>query len=151
MSYRLFLYVTNVTIVSSVYFVLEDIMKTNILFVDDNPGMTRYLTRLFHNADYQVCVVNSGKEALHEIENQNFNVIITDQCMPGMKGTKLLQMAHLIQPNAIKIIFSGCNELVSDHMSLEEGIVNKILSKPCFDHELLDFIDEAASESLKAH
>ncbi len=101
-------------------------MKTNILFVDDNPGMTRYLSRLFHRADYQVCVVNSGKEALREIENQDFNVIITDQCMPGMNGTKLLQMAHVIQPNAVNVIFSGSNELLSDELCLEEGIVNKI-------------------------
>jgi len=80
--------------------------KQTILAVDDEPANLRMLERLFHK-EYRVLLADSGEEALKILGQESVALIITDQQMPGMKGTQLLRESLQTQPDATKIILTG--------------------------------------------
>ena len=122
-------------------------MKTvNVLFVDDDPGITRYMKRKFRRTDFTVYEANNGVDALNIMNEIEFQVIVTDQCMPEMEGFDFLKEAHVKQPNAFKLMLSGRQE-AQDVSS--QYPVHKFILKPCFDDELESMIDEAAKMSIE--
>lgn len=118
-------------------------MKANILFVDDNPGITSTLARLFYNSDYDVSTANSGEIGLVIMDKVNFSVVVADQNMPSMNGIHFLQQAHRKQPKAVMMMFSGDTNLAAKASALHELKIEKIILKPCFDDELSNYIDNA--------
>ena len=66
-------------------------LKLRILVVDDEEAITSLLVRHLTFKGYEVVGVNSAVSALRMIEEENFNIVITDIVMPGMDGLELLQ------------------------------------------------------------
>lgn len=74
---------------------------------------------------YRVVSATSGQEALALLEKQPFDLILTDQIMPGMSGTELAK-AVKSGPRAIPVIIvSGVNELPGD-ISEADLFISKI-------------------------
>ena len=122
-------------------------MSINILFVDDNEGITNMLTRLFRQSQYSITVANSGKQALKMMNEKPFTLIVSDQHMPGMCGELFLEKAHQRQPQAVKAIFSGdYDQYQKKH---KENIVKYFIPKPCFDDELVDCIEGLVQYSIE--
>ena len=118
-------------------------MKTSILFVDDDPGVTGALKRLFHKSGFAVSIANSGAQALAMMNHQQYTVIVSDQLMPGMNGTHFLLRAHIKQPEALKIMFSGDIDTMTDNDALHDNDICQFIPKPCFDDELISYINSA--------
>ena len=74
---------------------------------------------------YEVVKAGSGKEALQLLENQEFDLVLTDQMMPGMTGTELTKAVKMSRPNMPVIIISGMNELPVD-ASFADRFISKI-------------------------
>ncbi|KAJ8437322.1 hypothetical protein Cgig2_015053 [Carnegiea gigantea] len=68
-----------------------------VLVVDDDPTCLRLMEALLHKCQYHVTTTSQGKEALKMLKkNKNmFDIVITDVCMPGIDGFKLLQIMAL--------------------------------------------------------
>lgn len=66
-----------------------DALKT-ILAVDDEPNMRRLLEISLRQAGYRALVAEDGKQALHLINTQNVDCVVSDLHMPGMNGLALL-------------------------------------------------------------
>lgn len=81
----------------------------NILLVDDEDTILEvskiYLERL--NEKYHISAVNSAQKALKAIENNSFDVIISDYQMPDMDGLELLSSLREQDNNIPFIIFTG--------------------------------------------
>ncbi len=71
-----------------------------ILVVDDEPGMREMLEMLLSGRGHQVSLCASGQEALLQLSEQNFDLVLTDVRMPGMSGVELLER---IQNNALPL------------------------------------------------
>ena len=123
-------------------------MNESILFVDDDPGITSMLKRLFHRSAYRVNTVNHAAEALALLERDTFNVIVVDQHMPSMDGFTLIDKAHQRQPKAIKMMFSGYLEAHQHYSEQACDNIHQFIQKPCFDEEFIDYIDSAVLASL---
>ncbi|HEX7079057.1 MAG TPA: sigma-54 dependent transcriptional regulator [Candidatus Eisenbacteria bacterium] len=54
-----------------------------ILIVDDEESMVQFLSILLSKEGYEVHVARSGKDALTQAEEENFDVVVTDIKMPG--------------------------------------------------------------------
>ncbi|MEK3792199.1 ATP-binding protein [Paenibacillus sp. FSL R7-0204] len=65
----------------------EAVLK--ILAVDDDPVNLRVLSTILHEDIYQVTSVLSGQEALMRLEEESWDLLITDVMMPGMSGYEL--------------------------------------------------------------
>ena len=89
--------------------------KKKIMFVDDEPSVLEGLENSLYKQrrKWQMHFCNSGKEALEEIENKKFDVIISDMRMPEMDGAMLLEAIKKESPETIRMILSGHSDLQS--------------------------------------
>jgi CheY-like chemotaxis protein len=85
--------------------------KTVILCVDDEtiPRTLRQL--ILEKQGYEVIVATSAIEALEILKTTRFDLVLTDQMMPGMTGTELTKRIKTSMPLMPVIIISGMNEL----------------------------------------
>ncbi|MFH2092543.1 MAG: response regulator [Pseudomonadota bacterium] len=87
--------------------------KKRILFVDDEIDI---LARLQKNLTpmkelWDTSFVESGEKALKLLEQETFDVILCDMHMPGMDGSKLLDLVCSRYPTMVRIILSeGSNQ-----------------------------------------
>jgi CheY-like chemotaxis protein len=102
-----------------------------VLFVDDEPKVLEGLERvLFHLGDeWEMTFVESGREAVAELERGPFEAIVTDMRMPGMDGAELLQVVHRRWPETVRIVLSGYAEMESALRTIP--VAHQFLSKPC--------------------
>jgi DNA-binding NtrC family response regulator len=103
--------------------------QIKILFVDDEPLILQSLGVLFES-DYEVFTAGSGEEALELIRQHDFQVIISDQRMPGMKGVDLLKAAKQLAPYAIRILLTGYADLDAVMNSVNIGEIFRYVNKP---------------------
>lgn len=78
-----------------------------ILIVDDEKNMCQYLSIMLRKEGYDVKVANNGKKALSAIEEENFDVVLTDIKMEGMDGIELLKAVKEINPAVPVIIMTA--------------------------------------------
>ncbi|MCI0535465.1 MAG: HDOD domain-containing protein [Verrucomicrobiales bacterium] len=122
--------------------------KKRILFVDDEALVLQGLQRMLRQMrnDWELEFVDSGAKALERMAQVNFDVIISDMCMPGMNGAQLLNEVMQRCPKTIRLILSG---QADKEMILKcVGAAHQFLSKPC-DAEALKLTIRRAS-SLEA-
>lgn len=81
--------------------------KDRILVVDDEESMCQYLAILLRKEGYEVSTVNSGVQALQEIGQQQFDLVMTDIQMPKMDGIQLLKGIKALDPTAPVIIMTA--------------------------------------------
>lgn len=115
-----------------------------VLFVDDDPhilaALGRSLRSLRHSWDMTFC--EGGPAGLTALDEQHFDVLVTDMQMPDCDGTALLRHAKEHQPHMVRIVLSGHTELAT---TLE--VVNsahQFLSKPTEGEQLREAIQRAA-------
>jgi len=66
-------------------------MRKKLLIVDDDAYSSAQLRRLLESEELSVEVVSSGQEALAQLLNDDYSVMITDLRMPGMGGMELIR------------------------------------------------------------
>jgi signal transduction histidine kinase/ActR/RegA family two-component response regulator len=81
-----------------------------ILLVDDDEVMRYALTRYLRSLGYTIHAFDTGKEALNAFRQTGtagFDLVVTDQSMPQMTGTALVQRIRKIDTRIPIILFSG--------------------------------------------
>jgi DNA-binding NtrC family response regulator len=118
-------------------------MKKRILFVDDDPFVLAALRRLLrvHHDKWDVEFTDSGQLALERMEEQSFDVIVSDMRMPGMNGAELLAEVKRHHPQTVRIILSGQSD--EDARSQAVCSAHQYLSKPCDPEVLKSTITQA--------
>ena len=117
--------------------------KRSLLLVDDEKNIVSALKRLLRRDDYQIFSADSGPEGLAVLEQNQVDVIISDQRMPGMIGADFLRKAKDLYPETIRIMLSGYTELQSVTDAVNEGAIYKFLTKPWDDDLLRGHIADA--------
>ncbi|HSG33682.1 MAG TPA: response regulator, partial [Sphingomonadaceae bacterium] len=69
-----------------------------ILLAEDEEAMRTYLARALENAGYEVVAVDRGTAALPLLEEQRFDLLLSDIVMPEMDGIELAQRCSEISP-----------------------------------------------------
>ena len=67
-------------------------MKKNVLVVDNNPVILKYMTNLLEKKGCQVQVAEDGLTALDILESYVPDVIFVDLIMPNISGDKLCRI-----------------------------------------------------------
>lgn len=98
-----------------------------ILLAEDEDAMRGYLTRALENAGYEVVAVDRGTAALPFLEEQHFDLLLSDIVMPEMDGIELAQRCGEISPST-KVMFITGFAAVSLRASRETRA--SVLSKP---------------------
>ncbi len=111
-------------------------MKLSILFVDDDENLIEGLSRLLtiEKSYINFDTASSGEDALRLLETKRYDVIVSDQMMPGMSGLTLLSTARTKYPDMKRVMLSA---QVNENIFQEaESLAHKYISKPC-DFEMI--------------
>ncbi|NML59904.1 EAL domain-containing protein [Massilia sp. RP-1-19] len=116
--------------------------QRTLLLVDDEPNILSALKRLIRSAGYKVLTASSGIEGLDVLAQNEVDVIVSDQRMPGMTGVDFLRSVKQLYPDTVRIVLSGFTELTSVTDAVNEGAIYKFLTKPWDDVQLRGHIEE---------
>ena len=120
-------------------------MTTNIppriLLAEDEEAMRTYLERALTNAGYEVKSVDRGTEAVPLLENEDFDLLLSDIVMPEMDGIELAQRCSEVSPRT-KVMFITGFAAVSLRASREQPQA-KVLSKPFHLRDLVLEVERA--------
>lgn len=108
-----------------------------LLCVDDEPNILSALRRLFRQSGYQVTVAGSGAEALQALEEQTFDLVISDMRMPEMNGAQFLEQVHQRWPDTVRILLTGYAEISATIDAINKGQIFRYVSKPWDDNDIL--------------
>jgi HD-like signal output (HDOD) protein/ActR/RegA family two-component response regulator len=113
----------------------------NILFVDDERDLLDSLkARLYkHRHDWNMNFVLSGEQAIAALEQQPFDLVVSDVRMPGMDGGQLLAVVKQRWPTAMRIIVSGYSDPVQAVRLT--SLAHQYVAKPCDGRELENIIE----------
>lgn len=103
--------------------------RGKVLCVDDEPGIVRALDWLLRRK-FEVITATDGDSAIALIQQHDFDVIISDQRMPGMTGVELLKTARQLSPRTMRILLTGYSDLQAVLASVNEGEVFRFINKP---------------------
>lgn len=78
-----------------------------ILLAEDEEAMRTYLTRALENAGYSVAAVDRGTAAIPLLENEHFDLLLSDIVMPEMDGIELAQRCSEISPGTKVMFITG--------------------------------------------
>lgn len=115
--------------------------KERILFLDDEETIEEISTLLLNNLGYHVVGFTDPLKALETFTETpgDFDIIITDQTMPGMTGLEFGSKAKKIRPDIPIIICSGFSEKLTPERLKISGINNYIV-KPLTQKKLAETI-----------
>jgi two-component system response regulator PilR (NtrC family) len=78
-----------------------------ILIVDDEQSMRELLSIMLRKEGYEVVTADNGEKALKAVQNDIFDLVITDLKMPQMDGMTLLKEIKESSPDTIVIIVTA--------------------------------------------
>jgi CheY-like chemotaxis protein len=115
---------------------------TDVLVVDDDPGMTDSIALILGRKGYSVATAASGPRAIDLIKEQPFHVVLMDFRMPGMDGFEAHRQIKRLRPETAVILMTAY--LIDDRMqqALDDGAF-EILSKPLDIRHMLSVIERA--------
>ncbi|HKX80608.1 MAG TPA: response regulator [Novosphingobium sp.] len=99
-----------------------------ILLAEDDEAMRTYLGRALQNAGFVVVSVDRGTAAVPYLEEEHFDLLLSDIVMPEMDGIELAQRCAEISP-ATKVMFITGFAAVTLRAS-RDAPQAKVLSKP---------------------
>jgi PAS domain S-box-containing protein len=86
---------------------MEPARRPRILVVDDEPLAVDCITDFLTARDYDVVAAISPLDALNLAADTTFDLVLTDQRMPGMDGNVLIERLRTIRPDLPAIMMSG--------------------------------------------
>ncbi len=122
-----------------------------ILVVDDEEAVAEFMGDLLESRGFKV-VVKTDSLAARELFKQNphaFDLVITDQTMPKLRGTELALALLQLRPTLPVILYSGHSEGTTEERVKKCGI-RGFLKKPVETSALFELITELLAEKDSA-
>lgn len=96
-----------------------------ILVVDDEDMVRTVITRLLTIRGHDVIAVESAHAALDILDSRNWDLVLTDQGMPGMTGRELAHQIHKRCPALPILLLTGDTDI-----DVNPSEISRVLTKP---------------------
>lgn len=116
--------------------------KIVILYVDDEENNLISFKATFR-IKYKVFTAISGDEAMKVLEDNNIEIIVTDQRMPNMTGVEFLEKVLVKYPDTMRILLTGYTDMAAVVDAINKGKIFHYLTKPWDENELEMTINRA--------
>lgn len=132
---------------------LNALENARILVVEDNLVNQKVVVAVLRKRGYAVELANDGREALHRLEQEDFDVVIMDVQMPVLDG---LETTRLIRRNerwkTLPIVAMTAHAMTGDRERCLDAGMNAYISKPVHPARLLEIIEQqlASLENRRA-
>jgi CheY-like chemotaxis protein len=102
-----------------------------VLVVDDEPMLASLGRQLLEGMGFLVESYTASREALDRVSGNpgDFDLIMTDQTMPGITGLELARRVREITPDLPVLLTTGYSEILTGKR-LEQAGVRQVLTKP---------------------
>ncbi len=118
------------------------INRPRILIIDDEDVALRNLERTFRNQDYEIFTASTGPGGLKMIQENRFDVVLTDLRMETVDGQKILEECRLLHPETEVIMITGYATVDSAIETMKKGAYHYI-AKPFHIDEVRKTVAEA--------
>ena len=119
--------------------------KHCLLVVDDEPDVCDSVYDLLRR-EFRVLKANSAQEGFRIMQEEDVQIIMTDQRMPRITGVELLEKVKSRNPQAVRMLFTGYTDLESVIAAINQGHVFQFLKKPWQPEDLLAAVRQAGAE-----
>jgi two-component system probable response regulator PhcQ len=125
---------------------------SRIMIVDDEEGILNALRRLLVRApcrygrlvyELKVETFASPDAALERARQESFDMVLSDYHMPSMNGVEFLARIEQIQPDAARMILTGCDDIDLINNTMLGANIFGVLPKPWNDSLLMSMIAQA--------
>jgi DNA-binding NtrC family response regulator len=111
-------------------------MKNRILLLDDETSLIKWMKYALEQKGYAVFATTEPRDALAEIKNQKFDLVISDIKMPEIDGFDFLKKVRIVYPNIPFIFITAYGSMDSVINALRDRASDYIL-KPFSIDELV--------------
>jgi two-component system, NtrC family, response regulator HydG len=123
--------------------------QIRVLVVDDDEPHAEAVAESLARVGYECVVATSGREGLRLIEEQSFDIIISDLIMGGVGGLEILAKAKRELPDAEVVILTGHGTIKTAVTAMQAGATT-YLTKPLDIGELRTVVDKASEKQRLA-
>ena len=117
--------------------------QIRVLVIDDDEGHAQAVAESLERIGYDCTVATSGREGLRLIEEQEFDIVLTDLLMDEVDGMAILQKAKRELPDAEVVILTGYNTAKAAVNAMQAGAATYLI-KPLDIGELRTVVDKRA-------
>src|SRR5271168_2284049 len=119
----------------------------NILLVDDEPGMLRYIRTLLEVDEHKVQTASTGEEAVEHVQKGlHPDLVLLDLLMPGIDGLETLEKLRQLKPGLKVVMLSCVNDTRKVVQAMRLGAID-YLTKPFQKAELDAVIGQCVGNS----
>ncbi len=124
--------------------------RERVLFIDDEEFLVEWGQSLLERLGYEVTAMNDSTEAFETFSSDpsQFDLVITDQTMPGITGLNLAREFLKIRPDIPVILCSGHSDVVTLD-TLKEAGITEFLMKPLARQELAEIIRRVLDKEME--
>src|SRR5690606_5360218 len=101
--------------------------KARILAVDDQRYFRVYLEDLLAQQGYEVRTAGAGEEALALLDQESFDVLVTDLVMPGLSGAELVGRVRARWPEQDVVVVTSVGDVRTAVDAMRAGASDYLL------------------------
>ena len=114
----------------------------SILVAEDDKSMREVLEVLLRRNNYKVTLAAGGQEACEQLDNQEFDLVITDLKMPRVNGLKVLDHTKKLWPQTEVVLVTAFATTETAVSAMKQGAYD-YLTKPYKVEEILVTVERA--------
>ncbi|RME69148.1 MAG: sigma-54-dependent Fis family transcriptional regulator, partial [Nitrospirae bacterium] len=117
-------------------------MRGRVLLIDDEVNTLRVFTNTLMREGFEVNSARSAEEALKMLEENSYDVVVSDIKLPGIPGDKLMEKVKVRLPELPFILITAFATVESAVSAMKRGAYT-YLTKPVDTEALVSVIKEA--------
>jgi DNA-binding NtrC family response regulator len=121
--------------------------------VDDEPDILQTLQDTLQQllgTPVDVDVATSGEEAKQRLEGPaRYDLVMTDERMPGLRGIELLEWLRLTQPRTVRVLMTAYREGSIGQEAVNRAGANLFIYKPFDLAQMLPILRKALHEKAR--
>jgi len=114
-------------------------MTGHVLVADDEPDLRALFSDILQQGGLAVATACDSKEALSALREDDFDLVVSDICMPGGDGVEFLKQVHEQDPDLPVVLVTGRPSLETAIEAVGHGAL-QYLVKPVTPKALLDAV-----------
>jgi DNA-binding NtrC family response regulator len=116
-----------------------------VLVIDDEKVICDACRLVLSEKGHAVTHCMTGKDGLHEIENNAYDLILLDMKLPDIDGSRILAFIREKSPTLCVIVMTGYSTMSNALEAMKLGAAD-YLSKPFSEDDLLASIDQSFAD-----
>ncbi|MCA9483203.1 MAG: sigma-54-dependent Fis family transcriptional regulator [Nitrospina sp.] len=121
---------------------MKDPADINVLIVDDEPEMRAALSETLKRQGYRFLTAENGEEALRLIEDETFDLVVSDVRMPKLSGPELLKAVRDVSPETRVVMITAYGTIDNAVETMKAGASDYLL-KPFSADVLVSTVNRA--------